>query len=192
MSPDDRMSELRALAEQRSIWRGGRRDVVLSFGSVLHVGEGIAELRASQDDDDPTVVLVSDQRVLVGRRGEADRAASIESLDFDELVTVEVGADVAGSLKFTTRSGPFELHRFSARDSETIAAAIGQRLRRRARSGPRRQERKPVTDLEMLESLRRSGVLTEPEFQVVRARVLQEIAVRDDGRSSGEGFPRTP
>ena len=189
---DDRAGELRALAGQRNAWRSHRREIVVAFGTMLSAAEGIADLRASQDDDAPSVVLVTDQRVLIGRWS-AGESPAMEQIEFDEIVSVDLGANVAGSFAVTTRTGRSELHRYSARDAEAVTASISQRLLHRQRQLHRRSERKPFTDLEMLESLRRSGVLTEHEFRQVRDRLIQQIAVRQEAEdlepAKGPGGP---
>jgi len=189
---EDRLGELRRLAESRQAWRADRRIVVREFAHRLDTGEVAAELRAGQDDDDTTVVLVTDRRVLIGRCTSLSQAVVVESIELGEVISVQIGAQVAGQLDLVWSGGRIEIRRMSVRDAEVLHAAIHQRLRSRQRAATRRRERKPYTELEMLESLRRSGVLTDAEFVKVRSRVLQEIANKfgDDGTVNAP--PSTP
>lgn len=187
----DRDGELRRFVEQRNAWRAHRRDIVVKIAALLGDSEEIVDLRASQDDEAPTVLIITERRLLVGRWTGVG-PATLEEIDIDAVVGVELGAAVAGSLTITANTGQTELHRFSARDAREAASAISQRIKNRRIGATRRSERKPLTDLEMLESLRQSGVLSEPEFLRVRARLVQQLAVRGEAGSGDRTAANTP
>lgn len=177
-------------AEKRRLWRSNQRFVIERFSRVIDQGEELVELRANQGDDDLVVALVTEKRLFVGSgvRGTIE----VTEWPLASLRSVEVDAQVAGTLRTRFDDELLLLPRFSARDAELLRVCLTKRIA--VASAPKRRpsERRPVTDLEMLESLQRSGVLTPQEYGVVKARLLQRIAVEAAAKSTDSARANEP
>ncbi|MEZ5259174.1 MAG: biotin/lipoyl-containing protein [Ilumatobacteraceae bacterium] len=177
-------------AEKRRLWRSNQRFVIERFSRAIDRGEELVELRANQGDDDLVVALVTEKRLFVGSsvRGTIE----ITEWPLRSLRSVEVDAQVAGTLRTRFDDELLLLPRFSARDAELLRVCLTKRIA--VASAPKRRpsERRPVTDLEMLESLQRSGVLTPQEYSAVKARLLQRIAVEAAAKSTDSARAQEP
>lgn len=176
MTEGTRIGELQRFAASRSSRRSFRASVVRALAPEVPPGDVLIEMAASRPGTRCTVVLVTTTRLLVGHQPGPSDPVVVTTFALSEVTEVATSETRPGALRIVAGVEQVHLEGFAPHEADQLAASIRERLSRPRRAARIRAGRRALSELEMLDVLHATGVLTVDELGTLRTRWLQRLA----------------